>query len=257
MKRSPSAVAAAVGWRAHSQRPEGKAGAKSASHLMIAACVLALVTAGSAAASSDGTVDPTFGSSGLVRTFFPAGGAGASDVIALPGGDLVAAGWAVTGISFPFSINVGFALAHYGPSGALDPSFGTAGTVVTEFSDGNDQATALAREADGKLVAAGWAATDSTSSDLEFAIARYLPDGSLDSTFGAGGKVTTNLTPAADEIQDVAIDSAGRIVVAGFSGLSTFGGGVGDFAVARYNPDGTPDSSFAETGSESSTSAAR
>jgi uncharacterized delta-60 repeat protein len=215
---------------------------------MTAVFVLALVMAGSAAASSDGTLDPTFGSGGLVRTFFSAGGAGASDVIALPDGDLVTAGWAVTGISFPFRINIGFALVQYGPSGALDPGFGTAGTVITEFSDGNDQATALARQADGKLVAAGWAATDSTSSDLEFAIARYLPDGSLDGTFGAGGEVTTNLTPAADEIQDVAIDSAGRIVVAGFSGLGSFGGGIGDFAVARYNPDGTPDSSFGENG---------
>jgi len=205
---------------------------------------------GAAAAANDGTLDPTFGNGGLARTYFPTGGAGAGDVVELPGGDLVAAGWRVTGISFSpsFSINIGFQLVKYGADGVLDSGFGTGGTVLTEFGDGNDQATALARQADGKLVAAGWAATDSASSDIEFAIARYLPDGSLDTSFGVGGKVTTNLTPAADEIQDLEIDSAGRIVVAGFAGLGGFGGGVGDFALARYKPDGSPDPSFGANG---------
>lgn len=81
-----------------------------------------------------------------------------------------------------------FAVSAQANPGDLDPSFGRRGKVITDFASGGsgDSATALAFQADGKVVAAGTSYTD-TSSD--FALARYNPDGTLDTTFGTNGKV--------------------------------------------------------------------
>ena len=72
--------------------------------------------------------------------------------------------------------------------GALDPSFGTGGIVTTVFGPSYDYTNALVRQPDGKLVAAG--ASDNGSNE-DFALARYNPDGSLDTSFGTGGTMTT------------------------------------------------------------------
>jgi uncharacterized delta-60 repeat protein len=208
-----------------------------------------LATGGAAVAQAPGSQDPTFGIGGVVQTYFPAGGAAASDVVVLPDGKLVSSGWAVTAVEFdPFRIDIAFALIRYTPDGALDASFGEQGRVLTEFSGGIDRTEALARQADGKLIAGGWVATDPATSDIQFGLARYLPDGSLDPSFGSSGKTTLNLTASHDYITDVAVDAAGRIVVAGFAGLSSFGGGVGNFVVARYTSDGALDPSFGTLG---------
>jgi len=77
------------------------------------------------------------------------------------------------------------------PSGSgLDPSFGTGGRVVSDFGNSNRGAEAVARQPDGKLVVAGSGAQD--ASGQPFVVARYLADGSLDTTFGSNGKVTTD-----------------------------------------------------------------
>lgn len=112
--------------------------------------------------------------------------------------------------------------------GALDTTFSSDGRVATTFGSWSD-AHALAVQSDGKIVAAG-------ESDNAGAIARYLPNGSLDSTFGVGGKVTVNEAVA----NAVAIQPDGRIVLAGQSG--------GNVAVLRYNSDGSLDSSFSGDG---------
>ena len=215
--------------------------------VVISALVLCL--AGSAAGAA-GDLDPTFGTGGVVES--PAlgiGGSEAHDLIPLPSGDMVAAGFLVAAFTTnPFTIDIDFALVRYDTNGVPDPAFGPAGVAHANFAGGNDQATAVARQPDGKLIAAGWAGTDSTSSDIEFAVARFNADGTFDSTFSGDGKATTNFTSAADYGFDVAIDAAGRILVVGTAGLISFGGGVGDFAFARYNPDGTPDLSFGPGG---------
>jgi uncharacterized delta-60 repeat protein len=217
--------------------------------VVVVGCAAVLALAGSAAGAA-GDLDPTFGAGGVVET--PAlgiGGSEANDLIVLPGGDMVAAGFLVTAFTLdPFTINIDFALVRYDTNGIPDAAFGAAGAAQAEFAGGNDQAEAVARQPDGKLVAAGWAATDSTSSDIEFAIARFNADGTLDSTFSGDGKATTNFTSSADFGYDVAIDAAGRILVVGTAGLDSFGGTVGDFALARYNPDGTPDVTFGPDG---------
>src|SRR5439155_1647217 len=123
----------------------------------------------------------------------------------------------------------------------LDPAFGSEGRVLANFG-GRDGARALALQANGKIVVAGF-----TSSDFgtlrRFALARYNADGTLDPSFGGGGRVLTNFA-GRDEASALALQSDGKIVVAGFSGA----GGRQDFAVARYNPDGSLDPSFGSGG---------
>jgi uncharacterized delta-60 repeat protein len=122
-------------------------------------------------------------------------------------------------------------------AGMLDATFGTEGKVFTDFGLANDIANAVALQPDGKLVGGGWAGND-------FSLARYNPDGSLDPSFGDGGTVRTNFANGAaesvDDIDGIALQPDGKIVAVG--------GSNGDFALARYNPDGSLDSSFGTGG---------
>ena len=122
--------------------------------------------------------------------------------------------------------------------GDLDSAFGLDGMVTTAFPGGS-YATAVAIQADGKIVAVGAAAGPSVTGD--FTVARYEPDGSLDATFGDAGMVTTAIGGGRDEAQSVAIQENGRIVVAGTDSWRRF-------AVVRYRPDGELDSSFGDGG---------
>jgi len=100
-------------------------------------------------------------------------------------------------------------------------------------------AFAIARQPDGKLVAAG---TTYINYGTDFALARYNSDGTLDSSFGNGGKVTLNFGPW-DQGTSVAVQQDGKIVIAGgANNVYT------DFGLARYNSDGTLDSSFGVSG---------
>ena len=112
-----------------------------------------------------------------------------------------------------------FALAAYGEDGKLAKSFGGGdGKVKTVFGVGDAVAWDVVAQEDGKLLAVGqrnknlkgWRAID-------FALARYNPDGTLDKTFGGGdGKIVTNVSPGADDAaKAVAIDEDGRAVVGG------------------------------------------
>lgn len=123
--------------------------------------------------------------------------------------------------------------------GALDPSFGDAGQVATTFPIGSF-ATAVAIQADGKIVAVGAAA--GASLDGEFAVARYDTDGDLDPTFGDAGTMVTPIAGGdGDEARSVAIQENGRIVVAGTDSWRKF-------ALVRYRPDGDLDATFGGDG---------
>jgi uncharacterized delta-60 repeat protein len=121
-----------------------------------------------------------------------------------------------------------FALARYNSNGSIDTDFGTLGKVTTDFG-GDDEAYALGFDSDGKIVTAG--ASDD-GSDYDFALARYTADGILDTTFGTGGKVTTDIGTSSDDYAEaLGIQSGDKIVVAGYSD-----DGAGGFALARYWP---------------------
>jgi uncharacterized delta-60 repeat protein len=118
--------------------------------------------------------------------------------------------------------------------GDLDTSFDGDGKVTTSISTGLDVGRAAVIQPDGKIVVAGIADINNANSD--FIVIRYNPDGSLDTTFDGDGKVTTDFSGRDDQAHGVAIQADGKLVVAGSSS--------GDFALARYNTDGSLDVTF-------------
>ena len=138
--------------------------------------------------------------------------------------------------------NEDFALARYNPNGSLDTSFSDDGMQTTDFGGVfGGVATAVAIQGDGKIVAVGFTRTDLGE---EFVLARYTPDGSLDTSFSGDGKQTT-LFGEFDEWRGVALQSDGKIVAVGTDLES------GDFVVARYNSNGSLDTSFSGDGLQS------
>jgi len=113
-------------------------------------------------------------------------------------------------------------------SGSLDVSFGNEGKVTTAIGTGVDQAEGLALQTDGKIVVSGAVQSGSV---IDFALVRYNPDGSLDNTFGTGGKVTTAFGTSA-EVKGMVIQTDGKILVAGYR---TENSNI-DIALARYWP---------------------
>src|SRR5262249_49582815 len=147
--------------------------------------------------------------------------------------------------------NENFALARYNANGTLDTTFGTKGKVTTDFAGNGDWAGGVAIQADGKIVAAGSAGDSSGPGTI--GLARYNTNGSLDASFGNGGKVMISIRPGVstdDAAHAIAIQSDGKIVVAGFTFDPSFGR---IFAVARYNANGSLDTSFGTGGSVTST----
>jgi uncharacterized delta-60 repeat protein len=188
----------------------------------------------------DGTPDPDFGAGGQVITDFgPSIHASATSLVLQPDGKLVAAGFTGDlGL-----VNSNFTLVGYLPNGAIDTSFGTGGSVNTQFNGSNANGYGAALQPDGKIVVVGPGGRNCTSNCVPnlFAVARYLPDGSLDTSFGDGGRVTTFLGFFEAWAYDVAIQADNKIVVAGFSGGTQI---YGMTAVVRYLPDGSLDSTF-------------
>jgi uncharacterized delta-60 repeat protein len=183
--------------------------------------------------NSDGSLDTTFDVDGKVTTDFAPGSEGAEAVAIQADGKIVVAG------SASFSGGVSdFALARYNSDGSLDTAFGSDGKVVTDFSSGDDDARAATIQSEGKIVAAGTTRLSFTGVP-QFALARYEPNGSLDPTFDGDGRVETAVT-SHSEANAVAMQRDGKIVAAGFAWISE----TKDFALARYNPDGSVDAAF-------------
>lgn len=123
--------------------------------------------------------------------------------------------------------------------GDLDPTFGEGGKTAAGFPlAGPNIGNAVALQTDGKIVLAGYFGT-ATNGTSDMALLRFNPDGSIDSSFGTSGLVTTDFG-GADRAYAVLVQPDGKIIAAGSS--DTF------FALARYHSDGTPDTSFGEFG---------
>jgi uncharacterized delta-60 repeat protein len=174
----------------------------------------------------DGSLDSTFGSDGYVTT-----GVGGHIQIAFaiaiqPDGKLLATG------------NRGddFATVRYNPDGSLDTSFGSGGIVITVFG-GFGGSRGIAIQPDGKIVVSGHAGGPSNE---HAAMARYNSDGSLDTTFGSGGMVSSIVGGG-----HITLMSDGKILTSGIAGVMSAGY---DFAVARFNSDGSPDTTFGSNG---------
>jgi uncharacterized delta-60 repeat protein len=201
---------------------------------------------------ANGMPDPTFGGDGVVRTRFRTGPRcleQARSVLVRPGGTIVAIGSSSCPRSEPRAGSDSlFAVASFEPDGSLTPSFGTGGKVLTNFGSAarcSASGEAAALVADGTVVVAGTASCRSI--DPRFALARYLPDGSLDPSFGGNGKVRTNLTPQEDRLSDVLIQPDGKIVASGTAAYWVVE--IPDAlesraALVRYESDGSLDPTF-------------
>jgi uncharacterized delta-60 repeat protein len=162
----------------------------------------------------DGTLDAGFGNGGIVPTVFPHGSY-AFELALQTDGKIVAAGTDYVNFSSEANSDTDFALARYNADGSPDASFGNGGQVTTDFEKLNDDAFAVLLRADGRIVAVG--SSRDRLSDYDFAVARYLPNGQLDSAFGAGGKASTDFARGFDRARTAALQPDGSIVAAGFA----------------------------------------
>ena len=192
----------------------------------------------------NGSLDTSFGDGGIVTTIFPAGSY-ASDVALQSDGKIIAAGTVFVDFIMGESSDTDFALARYNPDGTPDATFGNGGQVTTDFLGFEDDAFSVLIQPDGKIVAVGSANDPATFYD--FAAARYLSNGTIDTTFGVAGKVRTDFGDQNfDRARSAALQPDGRIVAAGFA--ISHGGGVQNFAVARYTSNGVLDTTFSRDG---------
>ena len=177
--------------------------------------------------NADGTWDATFGAGGTVFADF--GGS-----FELFYGVAIQADGRVVGAGLQSTTADGqFALARVTATGVLDAGFGTGGKVLTNMG-GNDGANAVVIQADGKVIAVGGTVTGGTTSQI--AVARHNPDGTLDPTFGTGGRVLTQVNGSANNYAfAAALTPAGRLVVAGHSEQADY-----DITFARYLTNDPP-----------------
>ena len=186
----------------------------------------------SAPPAPPGMLDRTFGTNGRVVTAFRQN----SQVLAVA---VQTDGKIVTGgvTSQAFSTD-DFALVRYLPNGALDPAFGSGGEVQLDFSSRHDQINAITLLGDGRILAVG---TSRFSPQNLGAAARFNSDGTLDTTFGTGGRATFAFGTSTTYITGVALQSDGKALMCGqYDTSAAF--------VARIKTDGTLDTSFGTNG---------
>ncbi|HJX29814.1 MAG TPA: delta-60 repeat domain-containing protein [Thermoanaerobaculia bacterium] len=180
----------------------------------------------------DGRLDPDFGTGGKVITDTMYGDSLLRDIALQPDGKIVGAG---------LSLFREGALVRYDSQGRLDPSFGGDGIVFSTASpslSGDPQAVVV--QPDGKIVAGGIAFPG------DFALWRFLPDGSMDPEFGVGGRALTAFPGGHDMIRALALQADGGIVAVGQTHYDQTP--LSDFALARYTSDGQLDPDFGNGG---------
>jgi uncharacterized delta-60 repeat protein len=188
-----------------------------------------------------GQLDPTFDNDGRVE-FSPAGMQpdGSAGLVLLPNGKIL-----VAGSIAPGDVSA-LAVTRFNGNGSLDTSFGTGGTAYAEFTgttvNFNATASGIALAANGKIIVAGTVQRDDPLFG-DFALARFNSNGNLDNSFSGNGKVATHFG-ADEQAYDVALDDNGKLIVVGRTGAF----GAGNFALARYNTNGSLDTSFSMDG---------
>jgi uncharacterized delta-60 repeat protein len=191
-------------------------------------------------ALAGGSLDTTFGGTGLVTTDFGQAD-GATDLAVDSSGRIVAVGGS----------GPEFAVARYLPNGSLDPSFGGGdGKVTANFGRLEDNAVAVDIDPSGRIVVGGTTSGDTSCSDCDFALLRLTESGILDSTFGDDdGKVIADMGLGRPDLAgDLAIDRSGRIVMVGTATGEVDPPDFSDFGIARFTEAGVLDTSFDSDG---------
>lgn len=178
---------------------------------------------------SAGDLDITFDIDGTVTTSIGSSHDYINSIIMQTDGKIIAAGNTLNN-------NYHIAVARYNNDGSLDNTFNTIGYTTTSYSS-QDDCRSVAIQADNKIVITGSADPDGAD---EIIVVRYNSDGSLDNSFNGDGIATHAIGTTDDKGTTIKLQSDNKIVVAGMTqnGLSY------DFAILRFNSDGTLDNSF-------------
>ncbi|NOY84009.1 MAG: hypothetical protein GXO96_04140, partial [Nitrospirae bacterium] len=194
----------------------------------------------------NGTLDTSFGTNmnGIETRMSTVGDEVINGLALQSDHKIVVAGTAFTGV------NQNFIVGRYNTNGTLDTSFATSGIGTTQIGTGTSVAKAVIMQSDDKIILAGSAevvfvSPTETSTSFDFALARYNANGSLDTTFGNNGIVTTAIGTGHDFAKTIKIQADGKILVAGTAFSATL---PGQFALARYNANGSLDTGFGNNG---------
>ena len=170
--------------------------------------------------NTNGTLDNSFSSDGVLATDFPSDDDEINSVIIQPDGKII-----VGGITGTYT-NHDFGLARYNSDGTLDNTFGVNGKVITSIGSVDDVLKSIVLQPDGKIVGAGYT---NNGIDNDFVIVRYNSNGKLDSSFSSDGILNFPIGQGDDKASAVGIDPDGKIIVSGTS----FNGINNDFALVR------------------------
>jgi uncharacterized delta-60 repeat protein len=193
----------------------------------------------STAKFSPGDIDPTYGSLGIAQAFKQT-----FSLFAAPNGTVQTAdGKLLVAATVSAGNQEVIGIARFTSAGTLDTAFGNAGQAMTFFKSSTPSPQGVALQpTDGRIVVSGRIRANAKNATYDTLLVRYLPSGSLDSTFGDGGSVIIDLsgTKIDDGAGDLAVQSDGKIIVAADYG--------GQLVVARLFSDGSLDTSFGTDG---------
>jgi uncharacterized delta-60 repeat protein len=198
--------------------------------MVIALATLAALAATAVAAPGD--LDNNFGAFGKASASFSSFNDKASAVAIQPDGKIIVAGQCF--FTSNSVANSDLCIARFTANGLLDSTFGGDGKVATAFTASEDRLRAVALQPDGKIVAVGNCAS------INICLVRYTATGSLDTSFNGDGKVSTPGGPGISGAASVVVSADGKLIVGGSCDAT--------FCVLRYNPDGSPDTSFSGDG---------
>lgn len=185
--------------------------------------------------NTDGSLDLSFGTGGFVITQFGPGDSYGYAVAIQNDGKIIAAG-------ITTNENVDIALARYNTDGSFDDSFGNGGKVIAQIGNSHDRVFDVKALSDGKILVCG--TTNNTGTLPKIAVLRLLSTGVLDSAFGIGGVTTIAITASFNISQKMAVQSDGKIVVAGYNTSPD----PSDFLIVRFTADGQIDADFGTNG---------
>jgi len=188
--------------------------------------------------NANGSLNKTFSGDGKAFVDFGGGDNGSYGGLAIqPDGKIVIAGYMWNGSNYDMTVY------RLNPNGSLDTTFSGDGKARVGFGSGrNDEARALVLHSNGKISVAGYTC-DASWGNCNFAVARFMSNGALDKTFSGNGKLTTNFG-ADDYCYGAALQADGKLVVAG----QRYDGSSYKIALARYNHNGSLDTTFAGNG---------
>lgn len=224
-------------YEAHAQavaiQPDGKivvAGAATNNNGLLQVLIIRL--------NSDGSFDLSFGNNGICIAPISGGNSIAEDVALDAAGNIVVAGSAYNDM-----FNITPMLARFLPDGTPDATFGNDGSVLMDVEAIDNEFTSICLQPDGKILASGH--YEATGGIYNTLLARFMPDGLLDPSFGNSGMALANINGVTDEFFGMALNSQGEIIVGGYTNHNY---DRYNMLLMKYNQNGVPEPSFGNLG---------